>query len=148
MSSEQQLTSRGTHEPVEGTRKLVTKTTALTETRETEDTMDMDMEITPLQQQNPQGHISLHRSDSQNQPQKRAKPHPQGNLNYPSPKERTVLVDYQYYVRDTIQDLEAVPSDVHPTIVNSFNIPISRRSFTSMAEGQFLNDDIINWMQT
>jgi hypothetical protein len=148
MSSEQQLTSRGTHEPVKGTRKPVSKMTALTETRETEDTRDMEMEGTPLQQQSPQGHISLHRSDSQNQPQKRAKSHPQGTPNYPSPKERAALVDYQYYVRDTMQDLKAVPSDVHPTIVNSFNIPISRRSFTSMAGGQFLNDDIINWMQT
>ncbi len=148
MSSEQQLTSRGTHEPVKGTRKPVSKMTALTETRETEDTRDMELEGTPLQQQSPEGHISLHRSDSQNQPQKRAKSHPQGTPNYPSPKERASLVDYQYYVRDTMQDLKTVPSDVHPTIVNNFNIPISRRSFTSMAGGQFLSDDIINWMQT
>jgi hypothetical protein len=65
---------------------------------------------------------------------------------YPSPKERAASLDYQNYVRDTMQDLNAVPQEMNPTIVNSQDIPISRRAFTSMSGGQCLNDDIINWM--
>ena len=65
---------------------------------------------------------------------------------YPSPKERAASLDYQNYVRDTMQDLNAVPQEMNFTIVNSQNIPISRRAFTSMSGGQCLNDDIINWM--
>ncbi len=54
-------------------------------------------------------------------------------------------MDHQHYVRDTMPDFNAVPPNIHPVIVNSHDIPISRRSFTSMAGGQLLNDDIINW---
>jgi Ulp1 family protease len=119
-----------------------------TRNMETDGTKDMEIEDTPPQQQCPQGPTSLHLPDSQDQPHKRARQHPPGSPNCASPKERAALVDYQYHVRDTMQDLKAVPLDVHPTIVDSFNIPISRRAFTSMAGGNFLNDDIINWMQT
>jgi hypothetical protein len=141
MNSGQQLASRVTHEPVEGTRKLVTKATAMTGIIATEDNRDIEIEGTPLQEQRPQGHTSLHRLDPQNQSQKRARPHLQDNPNYPSPKERVALMDYQHHMRDTMEDLKTVPSNAHSTIVNSFNIPILRRAFTSMAGGNFLNDD-------
>jgi hypothetical protein len=64
---------------------------------------------------------------------------------YLTPKERAALVDHQHYVRDTMQDFNVVPQEVSPVIVNSHDIPISRRSFTSMSGEQLLNDDIINW---
>ncbi len=50
MSSGQQLTIRVTYEPVEGTRKLVTKATAMTGIMETVDTRDIEIEGIPLQQ--------------------------------------------------------------------------------------------------
>ncbi len=81
----------------------------------------------------------------QHQP-KRTKSNLPVDPTYPSPKERAASLDYQNYVRDTMQDLNAVPQEINPTIVNSYDIPISRRAFTSMSGGQCLNDDIIKWM--
>ncbi len=45
----------------------------------------------------------------------------------------------------TCEDFNTVPQEISPVIVNSHDIPIARRSFTSMTGGQLLNDDIINW---
>ena len=81
----------------------------------------------------------------QHQPQKKTKANLQGAPTYLTPKERAALVDHQHYVRDTMQDLNAVPQEVSTVIVNRHDIPISRRSFTSMSGEQLLNDDIINW---
>jgi hypothetical protein len=81
----------------------------------------------------------------QHKPQKRTKPNLPGSPTYPSPKERAASVDHQHYIRDTMKDFNTVPQEINPTIVNNHDIPISRRAFTSMAGGKFLNDDIINW---
>ena len=121
-------------------------TTATTRHMETDDTKNMEIEGPPLQrQQRPSGPTSLHRLDSHDQSHKKARQHPQESPNYASPKERATLVDHEYHVRDIMQDLNAAPPNTHPTIVNSFDIPISRRAFSSMAGGKYLNDDIINW---
>jgi hypothetical protein len=103
----------------------------------------MEIEDTPPQQHHPPDLTSLHLPDSQDQSHKRARQHPQGSPNCASPKERETLVDYQYFVRDTMQALNEVPPNIHPTIVNGFDIPISRRACSSMAGGDYLNNDII-----
>jgi hypothetical protein len=119
-------------------------TTATTRHMETDDTKNMEIEGPPLQrQQRPSGPTSLHRLDSHDQSHKKARQHPQESPNYASPKERATLVDHEYHVRDIMQDLNAAPPNTHPTIVNSFDIPISRRAFSSMAGGKYLNDDMV-----
>jgi hypothetical protein len=126
MIQDQDTITKTTHDPGNGTlaRALETRTTTRDggpEGRERED-------IPP-----------------QHKPQKRTKPNLPDAPTYPSPKERAASVDHQHYIRDTMKDFNAVSQEINPTIVNSHDIPISRRAFTSMAGGKFLNDDIINW---
>jgi Ulp1 family protease len=126
MIQDQDTITKATHDSSDGTpvRALVTRTMTRGVGPE-----DREMEDTPPQHQS----------------QKRTKSNLLGAPTYPSPKERADSVDHQHYVRDTMQDFNTVPQEIHPTIVNSHDIPISRRGFTSMTGGQFLNDDIINW---
>ena len=98
---------------------------------------------TPSHQQNP-GLIEV-----QDQTHKRARMQPPVNIIPASQKERAASEEYQHYVSDTMQALETrVVADLSLEIRVSegFNIPVTDTVFSTMSGGQYLNDDIINWM--
>jgi Ulp1 family protease len=62
-----------------------------------------------------------------------------------APKERASILQYQHYVKETIQTLQQ-PDHIHTQIVDSFGISIKGKDFATLQAKEMLSDGIVDWM--
>ena len=62
-----------------------------------------------------------------------------------APKERASIIQYQHYVKETMQTLQQ-PGHIHTQIVDSFGISIKGKDFATLQAQEMLSDGIVDWM--
>ena len=78
-------------------------------------------------------------------PNKRTKGLTEPNTSPTAPKERASGIQYQHYVKETMQILQQ-PGHIHTRIVNSFDISITGKDFATLQAKAMLSDGIVDWM--
>lgn len=77
---------------------------------------------------------------------KRIRTHQVDTHNLASPKQRAEAIPLKEYVTNTMRAIRTQPNNMHTTIADAFDIPITGNDFASLEPGQMLNDNVINWI--
>ena len=109
----------------------------------------MEVDGLPLAPEETIGHTALGTASSPNtgrqNSNKRTKGLTEPDTSPTSPKERASIIQYQHYVKETMQTLQQ-PDHIHTQIVDSFGISIKGKDFATLLVKEMLSDGIVDWM--